>query len=685
MFRLAVDIGGTFTDLYIWDSEQSHSYKSPTTPGNLTYGVWNVLEKAATDFDITVQQLLEDTGRFIHGTTVATNAIIEENTSKTALITTEGFKDILTQREKGKQNVFDWEIDYPGPYIPQTLTFGVDERINAEGEIETAIDENEVQSILEEIEKCECDAVAVSLLWGHKNPVHEQKIGEIIEEFDTNIHYSLSHEVNPIIREYRRTSSTAINASLQDIVSNYVSKLEQKLEEYSFSGEIFMITANGGVMQLSEIAENPIWITDAGPTMIPTGTGKIVENELNQNNIVAVDLGGTSLDISIVSDGRVTRTREAKVGANYMLGIDKVDIKSIGSGGGSIARVDKGGLLHIGPQSAGAKPGPACYGRGGEQPTVTDAAVQLGYINPEYFLGGDLTIDTEKAKEVMAKIGTEFKIGPTEAAHMIYKTMNQDIVNGIKERTIERGLDPQKFVLSGGGGALGSHIVPIARELNISEILLPENAGVGSAMGGLVSNIRRDFSASFVTTGENFDEDGVNKILDNLQTKAENFCGRASISDEDASLSFYSEARYADQVWSIRVEIPVTDLPFRNKNQLIEKFHETHESVYGFSTREQDVEFHNWAVEVVGDKSSSNLFRSVSNSSQPTESPVPDGHREGYFSDEYILCEAYRAEKLSPNQSIEGPAFIDAETTTIVLPPNSELTITENYNYHIFP
>lgn len=685
-YELCVDIGGTFTDLCLHRSEQTtQSYKSLTTPDNLTQGVFDVLEKAAENRETTVEALLDQTHRVIHGSTIATNAIIENTTANTALVCTDGFRDTLTLREGGKNNPYDWNVSYPDPYVPRSRTYGVTERINAEGEIATPLNKKEVRNTITEIREKNVDAVAISLLWAHRNPSHERAIGDLFEKHAPELDYSLSSEVCPIIREYRRTSATAINASLYSVVTDYLSRLQERFEANGYTDSVHIITANGGVMQAADVVDNPIWLADAGPTMLPVASREVVATDIGDQNVIALDMGGTSLDIGLVDEGTITRSRDAAVGDNHLLGIEKVEVETVGSGGGSVAWVDDGGLLRVGPESAGADPGPACYMRGGERPTVTDAALVLGYLNEEYFLGGEMDIDKQQAVRAIEEgIGDKIGLSPIEAAHAIYTTANQKMVNGIKRATVERGIDPRQYVLSGGGGALGIHVVSLAREFQAQKVLLPQNAGVVSAMGGLVSELRRDFSESYVTTASDFDACGVNDVLDSLHSQATEFLDRASVASEAREVTYYVEARYPQQNWELSVELPFTTFGSDDERILEKAFHRHHESMYGFNTPEQDVEFLNWRVEGCKTRPNSGVLDQTREKGGEIAA-ARKGTREAFFDGEMQACSAYRTELLHPGHSLTGPAILESAQTTIVIPPESQVRVTDRGNFEIQP
>ncbi|WP_165875276.1 hydantoinase/oxoprolinase family protein [Natrarchaeobius chitinivorans] len=679
--NVSIDIGGTFTDLYLVSDAETISTKVPTTEGDLSTGLMNVIESAAAAKGISVESLLDSTVRIVHGTTVATNAIIEDDTATTALICTNGFRDILWFREGGKQNPYDWDVDYPDPYVPRSLTFGVDERMTAEGTVRRDLDEDSVHEVVAEIERRDVSAVAVSLLWAQVNPEHERRIGEILDERLPEVEYSLSHQVNPVIREYRRTSSTAIDASIQSLVGDYLSKFQSILERRGYERSPLIVTANGGVMPVEEVIQVPIWTVDSGPTMLPVAANEYVQYTLDRANVIALDMGGTSFDVSVVSEGKVSRTRDATVGEDYALGIEKTEITSVGSGGGSIATVDDGNRIHVGPESAGAVPGPACYLRGGKRPTVTDAALVLGYLSEDHFLGGKMDISEAAAREaidehVAAPLGTD----TVDAAQVIYSTTIQDVTNSIKDVTISNGIDPREYVIAGGGGALGMHVVPIAEAMGINDIILPPNAGVMSAVGGIVSDLVRDFSISAHTRSDEFDYDLVTDTLEELRRKSQRFFERNAIPDEKRSVNYYGEGRYPNQVWELHVQLPEDTITEDSVASIVDRFHALHEDTYGFST-DEPIEFLAWRAEARSRLETSSI-RSRSENDVPDE-PVPYETRTAYFEGEPYEVDAYEGPLLNVDHSISGPAIVDTSTTTIVVPPSSDLEPTQTGALHI--
>ena len=390
--RLAVDTGGTFTDLLVEDETGDLAmFKAPTTPHDPIEGVMASLDNAARARGLSRRQLLANGDLFIHGTTHAINAIVTGNTARTAFLTTAGHPDILVFREGGRNDVFNFTVPYPEPYVPRALTFEVPERVMADGSVRTALDENAVVAIAARLREAKIEAVAVCLLWSIVNPAHETRVGELLAEHLPGVPVTLSHRVNPSLREYRRASSACIDASLKPLMSRYVGGMTERLREEGFAGRVLMVTSQGGVMDADDVAEAPVHLINSGPAMAPVAGWRYAASDRQVDTVVVADTGGTTFDVSVVRRGRIPRTRETWIGQafrGHMTGLPSIDVKSVGAGGGSIASVDAAGLFTVGPRSAGAVPGPACYGRGGTDATVTDAALVLGYLDPDFFLAG---------------------------------------------------------------------------------------------------------------------------------------------------------------------------------------------------------------------------------------------------------------------------------------------------------
>jgi N-methylhydantoinase A len=560
----------------------------------------------------------------------------------------------------------------------------VTERINSEGGIEIPLNENEVRNVVSQSRKWNVEAIAVSLLWSIANASHEIRIGKIIENGYPGVAYSLSHEVNPCVREYRRTSATAIDASLKPVVLKSVMELEGRLREADFKGILTHVTSSGGQTSGAEIIQRPVSICFSGPSMGPVAGKAIAADELRFGNVITIDMGGTSLDISIITEGKIPMYREGIIGG-HMFGVPSVDVKTIGAGGGSIAWIDAGGFIHVGPQSAGAFPGPACYMRGGSEPTVTDANLVRGFLNPDYFVGGAMKLSSEQAEQaIFDKIAKPLNMTLHEAACLICLTCEQNMVSAIEDITVRRGIDPRDYLMVGGGAAAGLHAVPLARELGIKQIIVPKTSGVLSAFGILASDVKCHLVSSYFTNSDHFDYEGVNRVLENLENNAEAYLSRMSISPKNREIVFSVEARYAGQIWQLT--LPLKTNRIKNEQtltQVVEAFHNLHESVYFVKNLQDDVEFIEWDVEAIG------KLPEIALEEQPWRDKVPSaalkGRRHAYFQEMGVTIEipVYLGEALANGNEIEGPAVIEEPLTTVVLYPDSSAFVTKLGNYVI--
>ena len=452
-YRISVDTGGTFTDVVVTSSEGSFTIGKALTDKQRAFASIDAgLAVAAEQLGTTVPALLADTAVFLYGTTRATNGIVERKIARTAFLTTDGFPDILLLKEGGKAEPHNLRMEYPDPYVPRRYTFEVPERINAEGGIEKPLDEAALRATLATFKARGIEAVAVCLLWSIANPAHELRVGQLIEEILPGVPYTLSHQLNPILREYRRASSTAIDASLKPLMQKYLSDLENDLRAAGYRNDILVSTSFGGVMHLADVVKRPIYLVKSGPAMAPIAGLAYAEAEGLPKDVIVCDAGGTTFDVSLVRDGAVEFSRDTWLGPQWTgdnLGMASVAVHSIGAGGGSIAWVDAGGLLRVGPQSAGSEPGPACYGRGGDKPTVTDAAVVLGHFDPNHFLGGRMQLDEAAARRVVGTVAEALGVTLERAAWAIIAVANENMIEAIKELTINEGIDPSESVLIG--------------------------------------------------------------------------------------------------------------------------------------------------------------------------------------------------------------------------------------------
>ncbi|MEK6709702.1 MAG: hydantoinase/oxoprolinase family protein, partial [Nitrospinota bacterium] len=598
--RFAVDTGGTFTDLVLEDDAGAlHMFKTPTTPRNPAEGILAAVAAAAESFSVAVEELLARGELFIHGTTHATNAIVTESTAKTAFLTTKGHPDVLVLREGGRLEPFNFLVPFPKPYIPRSLTFEVPERTGPDGTVYEPLDEKAVLEIISRLRQLKVEAVAVCLLWSTINPAHEDRVGGLLAEHLPGVPCTLSHALNPILREYRRASSACIDASLKPLMSRYIGGLEEQLRKAGFRGRLLMLTSKGGVMDARELAEAPIHSVGSGPSMAPIAGRHFARLDAKAETAIVADTGGTTYDVSLVRRGVIPMTPETWLGQRYrghILGFPSVDVKSIGAGGGSLAWVDEGGLLHVGPQSAGAVPGPACYGKGGERPTVTDASLVLGHIDPAFFLGGTMELDVRLAAQAIeTHVARPLGLSLEKAADAILRLATENMVGAIEQITIHQGIDPRGAVLIGGGGAAGLNSVAIARRLGCKTVIIPHLGAALSAAGALMSDLHADYRSLFYTVTNKFDFDGANAALRSLEEKCRAFIRGPGKGSVDYGVEFYAEARYRHQIWEI--DVPLDSARFKSRkdvNRAREAFDRIHEEIFAFRDPGSEVEFVGW-------------------------------------------------------------------------------------------
>jgi len=511
-YQVCIDIGGTFTDCLVSEPNGRVSiFKSPTTPGEFEKGFIDVLNFAATGYGLEPSAFISKIDLIVHGSTVATNALVERKTVRVGLILNEGHQDILVLREGPRKGAFQWRLNYPEPYVPRQLTKTVRGRIDAHGREITPLSTQDVEAAVVDFRRYGVQAIAVGLLWSVVNPDHERAVRTIIQRDWPGIPVTLSHEINPMSREYKRIIAAAIDASINPIIRSYTERLHNALQGVGFKGELLIANCVGGMMPAAEIVQKPIYSVMSGPTLAPMAALALTE----ESDVIVGDMGGTTFDVSALRNHQIIVTPDSMI-HDDSLGIAKVDVRSVGAGGGSIAWVDQGGLLRVGPQSAGARPGPACYGEGGTEPTVTDANIILGIIDPDYFLGGRIKIRRDLAEKAVDKIAAALGISLVDAAYAIHTTSNHNMVGAIEEITIREGINPRDSFFVCGGGATAVHIAEMADILGLKRYMIPRFMSGLSAFGGLISDIRRDESAVFLTSSRRFDAASVCEVLARL-------------------------------------------------------------------------------------------------------------------------------------------------------------------------
>ena len=673
--RFAVDTGGTFTDLVVEDDgRRLHMYKAPTTPEDAVRGVLDALAVAAADMTLEVAALLRRCDLLVYATTLPTNAILTGRTARTAFVTTRGHRDILLYREAGRFGLptFDWSVPYPEPYVPRALTFEVPERIGAAGDVVIPLDEGAAAETVEAIAEAGVEAVGVCLLWSIANPAHELRLGELLRARLPGLAVTLSHVLNPSLREYRRASSACIDASLKPLMGAHLDDLARRLGEAGFAGRLVAANSQGGVMEAAAAARAPIHCIKSGPAMAPVAGRFFAMAEGGVDTAIVADAGGTSFDVSLVRRGRIPWTRETWIGPRrqgHISGFPSVDARSVGAGGGSIAWVDDGGLLHVGPDSAGAAPGPACYARGGDRPTVTDAALALGYLDPARFFGGRMGLDAAAAEAALqVHVAAPLGLDVAAAASAVLALVTEAMVGAIEDVTINQGIDPRGATLVAGGGASGFNAVAIARRLGCPRVLVPAIAPALSAAGALYSDLSAEYSALHATAAGRFDEDGVNRVLAGLERECRAFVEGPGQGNAGAVLEYAVEARYAHQVWEIEVPLRAARITGGDDlERLVADFHAVHRDIFAIDDPASDIEMIAWRARVRCPLGAPEVAAAAAAPGPPKAERRTVRFTEGGAVEARILG----FEALGAGEAVAGPAIVESALTTVVIDPGA--------------
>jgi N-methylhydantoinase A len=636
---LGVDVGGTFTDAVLFDGEQLHTAKLPTTPGDQSEAVIAAV-KAVIELAGSSGSEIE---AFAHGMTVGTNALLEERGARTALIATRGFADVLEIGRQDRPQLYRLCTAKPTPLIEPELRFEAAERIGPQGVIEP-LDEGEPGRLAELVRDSGAEAVAICLLFSYLDPSHEGRIAEHLRSELPGVHVSASHEVLPRFREYERCSTTAIDAYLSPLLGRYLGRLEQAATSAGLPAPLVM-QSSGGVASAEQAAHAGAWSVLSGPAGGAVGAGLLAQLS-GDGNALGFDMGGTSCDVCVVEGGEVKRT-DSRTIAGRVIQLPMVDVHTVGAGGGSIGWRDEGGALRVGPQSAGAEPGPACYGRGGSEPTVTDANLMLGRLAADSRLAGDVRLDAGAAEEAIASLGSSLGLTPVETAEGIVRVANQEMVRALRVVTVERGIDPRRFALLPFGGAGPMHAAAIAAELEIDRILCPRAGGVLSALGLCASDRRRDTTRTVMLAGEDFTAERVAAAVEELT---------ADLGGEpDATPEVTYEMRYAGQAF----ELPVSGSKRPDPADLVARFADAHERLYGHRDPEAEVVLVHIRLALV----------TLGARPRPTASAgtVEHGSRRIRFAGEWFETPVLRGEP-SAGTEAEGPVVFELPETTLVLP-----------------
>lgn len=654
MWSVGTDVGGTFTDLYAVNqiTGATRSAKALTTPEDRAVGVMNAL--AAADIQP------DNIGQLIHGTTTATNALIERTFPDAAMITTEGFRDVLEIGRMHREHLYRPYQTKPEPLIKRRYRFAIDERVTAQGVIETAVDTDVLAQIVDEIRRNDLSAVAVCLINSYVNSANEDAVAKYLRSELPQVEVVTSSEVKPVFREHTRFSTAVVRTVLLPVMKSYFRGLENMLKDKGFRGSLMILKSNGGMMSVEQARLRAEELVESGPAG-GIGYASAISEMTGISNIIHTDVGGTSFDTSIVEDGKGLVTREYEIQFDIPVAVPMLDIRSVGAGGGSVGWIDEGGSLRVGPMSAGSVPGPACYGRGGERPTITDANLVLGRLNKD--LGGKLKLDIDAARKAIASIGDPLGLSVEATAEGMIRVAIEAMGQAVKIVLASRGRDPRDYALASFGGAGPLHACALADVLAISKIVVPRFSGVASAFGATRLKLRHDEELFHFAEMNGDALPSIKRTFDHLKSKGLDALASQGVTAEEVSVSHVMRMRYAGQTFEVDVEQDAKDIANEQCDTLIEAFHKVHETEFG--VRSED-----FPVEVVA-------LSITAESASPADTPLDDTRfeepattvREVHFDGRRVKTSICNAENLSIDQVRAGPLLLEDPHTIIVVPP----------------
>ncbi|GAA0215833.1 hydantoinase/oxoprolinase family protein [Halobaculum roseum] len=690
-YQIGTDIGGTHTDTVVLSSDgERYLAKAPSTPDDFSVGVIESLKVAADEIGITLDELVDNTERFINASTVATNTIAELQGAKTGLITTKGFEDTLRiARSPRKIREYDPHKQTGVPeVVDRECIEGLAERMDYDGNVVVSLDRDEAEAAVDRLVDKDVDTIAVSFLWSFENDAHEKIIGEIIEEKYPEMHYSLSHEIFPVIREYERTVTTVFNSYAGPSVVKYVENLSERLENHGLDSKPLIMHSEGGYSTPEEAKENPVTLVNSGPAAGVTGANELGK-QLGVKNILTADMGGTSFDTSMIYDNEIQMRNRAKIG-DFDTGLDIVDVEAIGSGGGSIGWIDDRGQPQVGPESAGADPGPACYGKGGTEPTITDAALTLGYLNPDYFLAGRDSLDEDAALEAIeTHLADPLGYDTTEAASAMMNLAIAKMSNAARAVSVERGYDPREFAMLAYGGTSPLFAPMICGDMNIDHIIIPDEAASFSARGLLSADHKRSYFRTHHTV---LDEDSVvdiSGIYEDMEAKARKDFEDEGVETENLIMNRRLDLRFSGQAEEYPLNVEQRGFEPEDASRIEERFIEDYERRYGSGTAwiESDVEIQNLRVEATAPvptlETSGDDGVRADGGADPAD--ALKHHREVYVLEEdgYRELPIYDGRALSAGFELDEPAIIERPYTTVYVPPGASLSVDEHEHTHV--
>ncbi len=681
MKRVSIDVGGTFTDCLVLDEQgRLREFKSPTTPADPVIGVLDSLGKASSAFSQPLNSFLEQVEILIHGTTLAINTLLTGRGAKTGMITTKNFRDVIEMRRGLRDqdvSMFDVFVPPYEPLVQRRWRIGVPERVRYTGEVLTALDEEAVREAANKLKAEGITSLAVCFLYSFVNSSHERRAAEICSEIFGADRVTTSHEILPVWREFERFSTTSVSAYVQPVVADYLGRLESRLREERFGGSLLMMLANGLVQTVEQCRGRAVYLLGSGPAAAPSAALSL-SDPLAGKDLISVDMGGTSFDICAIRRGEIPMTTESWVG-NHRVAIKMVDVHSIGAGGGSIAWIDSLGLLRVGPQSAGADPGPACYGHGSTEPTVTDADLVLGYVPADYFLGGSISLSEESARHAVDSVAKQLDMTTEEAGQAIFETVNAHMADLITEVCTRRGLDVRDFTMVVGGGAGPVHAAFLADQLDIGTVFVPSVAALYSAFGMLSMDLGRDFARSHVSRVDRVDPEIVARLYSEMEEQALSEFAPLGIAREQIKFTRTAEMRYIGQFHEVEVPILEGEITASTLERAVETLHERHQDLYSFAMPWMPAQFLTFRLLATVARAPFELQRLDKSSSGG--GATLKRTRRCLWKGRELETPVYDGDSMSAGAKIAGPAIIEERTTTVVIPEGFTCEVDPFRNY----
>jgi N-methylhydantoinase A len=664
MWRIGVDSGGTFTDVCLFDDAtgQVAVWKVSSTPADPSQGIGRGVEEGLAQ----VGAGAADVGYFGHGTTVATNALIQHRGVKTGLITTDGFRDLLEIGRQKRPDLYDMQADKPATLVPRDLRLEVPERMRHDGTVEVPLDEDAFRNAVRTLRAAGVEAVAVCFLYGFVSTAHEAAAARILAEEFPQAFASISHMVAPEFREFERLSTTVVNAYLGPVMHRYIGRLAERLTDLGVTAIPHLTQSNGGVIGFGQAARLPVRTVLSGPSTGVVGA-QAIGRALGIGEIITFDMGGTSTDVALLAGGQCRLTGEAMV-HGYPIKAPMLDIHTVGAGGGSIAFIDNGGLLKVGPRSAGADPGPVCYGRGNEEATVTDANVVLGTLNPAFLLGGRMPVRHDLAVAAIDRLASALGMERMATASGIISVVTANMARAIRVISVQRGHDPRDYTLVAFGGAGPLHAARLARELEIRRILVPRNPGILCAMGLLLTDLRADFAVTRLAVLASAALGGVRNAFRDLDVMAAEWFAAEAIADSNRRTARTVDMRYAGQNYELPIPLPDGDIGPATLRALAERFADAHRRMYGFAAEEDPVQLVTFRVEASGVVPKA-TFKAQANAGSDA-SPAIIGSRALWMSETggFVACPVYDRDRLRAGTRFSGPAIVEQMDATTIVP-----------------